>query len=521
MDKNKIIHWVCKIVFSLLMIMISIILVLNLVFQNKNYHCRKEFLLPNFMLLPLALMAYFFVFYILNKFAVSDKPNDSWKKINAASFILFFLLVYISLNIYFSTGWDAGYVLYDAKTVANGGIVDGTYYSQFPNQQMLLIIESALFKLNDMFGVIDSENGMMILIIIQCLIVAVTGNLVYRVLNDFLHKPIFAWIGWGTFCILLGLSGWITIPYTDGMSLFYPILILRCFQRKESCDKNKYGWWGTIVFLSYWGFKTKPTALIIFIAIIIVEGIYKIAELNKTNMISFAKIVTVSFIVLFVSNAIFKSALGTTGITVNRELDTGALHMIMMGLNDENDGVWAKKDAALSVGIANKSDRKEMQINVIKQRLEDYGLKGLLRHTARKSLVIFNDGTFAWGMEGKFYYEVYEVKNQFISPLLRDMFYSTGGRYQVVATVEQAIWLAVLFLSGCCIFLRKDKFTSVICISLIGIILFNYLFEARARYVMIYVPIFIVLGICSIEVLNGLIQRKVGYISLREKMKDG
>ena len=507
-NKEKIIHLVNKITFLLLTLMIGMILILNLLFQNKDYFCRKEFLLPNYVLLPLTLMAYCLVLTILNRFEILNKPNNSWKIINLVSIGLFFVLVYISMNIYFSTGWDAGNVINGAKAVANGESIDGTYYSQFPNQQMLLIIESVLFKFNNMFGVIDSNNGTMILIIVQCLIVAITGNVLYRVLSDFLHKQMYAWIGWGTFCILLALSGWITIPYTDGMSLFFPILILRCLQRKDASDKYKNFWWAAIAFLSYWGFKTKPTVLIISIAIVLAEGVYYSLKLNKNSIFSAIKVMAIIMVIYIASNTAFLLAIKSTGITINEELNSGVLHMMMMGLNNERDGVWYSDDVSLSLGITNKAERREAQINTIKQRLENYGLKGLLRHTARKSLVIFNDGTFAWGVEGGFYYEIYEEKNQFICPLLRDMFYNTGVRYQTVATVEQATWLAVLILSGCCFILKKDKFTLTICSSLIGIIIFNFLFEARARYVMIYVPIFIILGVCSLEKINSLLQRK-------------
>ena len=137
---------------------------------------------------------------------------------------------------------------------------------------------------------------------------------------------------------------------------------------------------------------------------------------------------------------------------------------------------------------------------------------GLLRHTARKSLVIFNDGTFAWGVEGSFYAKIFAEKNSYMSPLLRDLFYSTGHAHKKLATMEQALWLFTLLMSGLCFILKKDKFLTTIATSLVGIIMFNFLFEARARYVMIYVPIFIFLAMISLRHITEVIAKKINVM---------
>ena len=88
-----------------------------------------------------------------------------------------------------------------------GEVINGIYYSSFPNQQFLLLVESWLFKLNNSFGVIDTGEGLMTLIIFQCILMTLTGNVLYRIIYDYLRSDGFAWLGWVTFGILVALSG--------------------------------------------------------------------------------------------------------------------------------------------------------------------------------------------------------------------------------------------------------------------------------------------------------------------------
>ncbi len=491
---KKVIEIIEKCIYIFLSIMLVAIMLLNIFFQNEDYMCRKDFLLPNIVLLFIALAVLSISGALLFKSNknVNHMRKKRFSSVNIMSVALFLLLLYFALNIYFFTGWDAGTVFSDAKSLAYGEIVGGTYYSQFPTQQWLLLIETFLLRINNFCGVVDTNEGLFAIIFFQCLLYVITGNVLYRVIDEYSSNQSFAWLGWVLFSLLVAITGWVTIPYTDGMSIVFPVFILRSFQKKENSEGNKkMKWWIIIALLSYWGFKTKPTVLIMLIAILLGEILYGLKSIDRATLRNAARVTIILIICFGGSKLVFNYFIKSTGIEINKELDTGALHMMMMGLNNSKDGVWDADDVELSTGIKDKKERREAQINTIKQRIDDYGLKGLLRHTARKSLVIFNDGSFAWGAEGGFYTQIYEEKNEFISSFLRDLFYSFGHKYKKLATFEQGIWLAVLLLNCLCIFVKRDKFITVVVMSLIGIILFNFLFEARARYVLIYVPLFI------------------------------
>lgn len=509
---TKLADYIQKSIYIFFIVIICLILLVTIFFQNLNYMCRKEFLFSNIVLLIIALLFLLFVSVLLTikNYTQTHQMIHPYKAVNIASICLFIFLLYISLNIYFLSGWDVGKIISDAKNIINGERIEyETYYSQFPNQQLLLFLESVLFKIHQKFGVIDIKNGLMVLIAFQCILYCITGNVLYRILFDYLDSVFFAWLGYLLFCLLLAVSGWVTIPYTDGMSIFFPILILRCYQKIEHGTAHKILWWISIGILSYWGFKMKPTVLIVLIAIVLTEIINIISDFSREKIKNISMITAVLFICFLFSIPIFQIAIHSTGININKELDTGALHMIMLGLNNERDGFWNEADVNLSTNITNKTERKKAQMNIIMHRLNEYGLIGLLRHTARKTLVNFNDGSFAWGVEGGFYTQIYKEKNSVTSPFFRDLFYNDGNAYRTLSTIEQATWLGILFFSGCCIFLKREKIFMVSVLSLLGIIIFVTIFEARARYLMIYVPIFIMVAVVNLKSISSYTYAKL------------
>ena len=113
-----------------------------------------------------------------------------------------------------------------------------------------------------------------------------------------------------------------------------------------------------------------------------------------------------------------------------------------------------------------------------------------------KAVVNFNDGSFAWGREGDFYQEIFEKDNLFANAL-RSYFYHDGDSFNNFLLSRQILWMIVLSLMVSSIFNRKrdeEVFIQIICI---GIILFNMIFEARARYLFAYVPYFVLLATLS------------------------
>lgn len=137
--------------------------------------------------------------------------------------------------------------------------------------------------------------------------------------------------------------------------------------------------------------------------------------------------------------------------------------------------------------------------------LRELGADGYFKFLSKKILVNYNDATFAWGMEGGFYKIIYESPNKNVSAFLRDIYYNDGKYYETISIIRQLIW--ILILGVICIgnirFLfcieKKEKMVTlnIMHMCFIGITIFELLFEARARYLYIYVPIYIIVAMFS------------------------
>lgn len=137
-----------------------------------------------------------------------------------------------------------------------------------------------------------------------------------------------------------------------------------------------------------------------------------------------------------------------------------------------------------------------------------------MRHLSEKMLVNYGNGTFSWGGEGTFYMDRKLPPNRDVSLRLRHFYYNEGLKYQVFYGGEQTLWLMVLtliFLQTVLAFRdrkRADDRYLVLILALVGLTVFELLFEARARYLYPYVPVYILAALYGLEALNGFWRRR-------------
>ena len=94
------------------------------------------------------------------------------------------------------------------------------------------------------------------------------------------------------------------------------------------------------------------------------------------------------------------------------------------------------------------------------------------------------------------------------------MVYEDGRYYPILHTIQQGAWLLVLMLCAAGVLVRRRMTDGdVLCammLSVVGIVCFNMLFEARARYIYVMVPVMIVLAVVTLQavVAKGLTMRR-------------
>ena len=100
-----------------------------------------------------------------------------------------------------------------------------------------------------------------------------------------------------------------------------------------------------------------------------------------------------------------------------------------------------------------------------------------------------------------------------MSPFLKSIYYYDGDRYTYFCSYSQMVW--ILLLSGCFLaflFRKEDQGRKgfIIMLSLVGLTLFELIFEARARYLYCYVPLYLLLGSWGLEQCYQSMRRNIG-----------
>lgn len=187
--------------------------------------------------------------------------------------------------------------------------------------------------------------------------------------------------------------------------------------------------------------------------------------------------------------------------------DTYGMLFVMLGINEDTGGAFSLHDFLYSSGFPNVETREQGNREIYIQRLgELWENKRLGKFIRDKALINFNDGTFAWNGEGGFFYVRMEHDNIFwkwfsdtmIPP---DTWDNEGKHYALYRTVMQALWLQVLTGIALAGFGGKSHLMQKAClmVALCGLMAFVMIFEARARYLFLYAPAFLILSLCGYE----------------------
>ena len=400
--------------------------------------------------------------------------------------IIAIVQVFVFYNIYFYTGWDSGEVLLPAaRSLAQGKDIEmySYYFNWADNNLYLLQIYRIIFLIANKLNLLYTNLDIFMIILLNILINILSIYLIYKTTYNLTHNLKIASFSFIVAIVLLGLSPWTTICYSDSFTLFCPILCIFLY----STNINKYLKLALIIFLSVMMSYVKPQNLIILIAIFIVEILNGD---HKFKTISFSLIFLI--IVFMMGNTLKQEMISRTSFTYDTEKSATIHHYLMMGLNKDSEGAFSEDDTNFSMSIPYKNQRIESNKEVIIGRIKDMGFGGLLNLAKEKSINNFNDGTFGWSKEGNFYLETFDEPMGSVSSFLRSFYYENGNLNILFKYLMQTIWIGCLFFQIFQIKVKNDNKMMVLLLSIIGITAFETIFECRARYIYIYVPLFIV-----------------------------
>ena len=495
----KLIKWIFCIIFTLVFVIV--------VFVDKRIEASPNSTLwtiaPNLLLLwkKCAFMR-----------RVSSFINRRFLLLLFGMFALLLALQwFISFHIYFFAGWDPSIVVGMSYYIAAGEntVGDFWYYSQYTNQIAITAVLALIQELPCFLGY--NTWAYFVCILVDCGLVNLAG--LFAALSG---SGTAALLSYALFAVLVGISPWIVVPYTDTYSILFPSLVFYLYLRVRDVKSKKVELllWFLIGLVGRFGMMIKPTSGMVYIAILVMEAVKLIGEKKpgRLSVLQHLGMVAAAFVILIGVNRVMISYIDCD---LNKDIRLTYTHYLMMGLNEETAGSYSSDDYGFSSSQPTVAERQRANLEVVKERLADYGVGGYLYFLVRKTLTNYNDGTFSWWMEGNFNMRNSSRYETLLTQRLRRLFYGGTDWNLYFGSFEHALWLGVLGLLLGMFLLRTGTMRSlenVMLLSLLGSFLFVMLFEARGRYLYCMSAIYVICAFYGLWLLCGARRKNGGRL---------
>ena len=391
--------------------------------------------------------------------------------------------IIIVLSLSGNTAWDPS-IIERAAAKHNYWVED--YFSFYPNTLLLLFFEHFIYVIA---GHPKLEILTIILNIINLLLLDTSLIILVISLKNTFSKKI-SIISAFFFWALIVISPLIAIPYSDIWALFLSSLILKIgyrVMRESNFRKKSYLCFGLGVVLAL-SYLMKPSLLVYIVAWILMEIIEIInRKISKKN---FAFLIILLILPLTLIPVFNNVASHTSLVKIETGRNMTLTHYIAMGL--AQGGGYNEQDVLLNEKIKNQNKRKQMNINLIKKRLQEKQLSGYIKFLFNKQISNTSDGTFGWRNDGGgdgFLMPYSDNKNPLILKLQKIYVSDTSGRdWSGNSLIVQSLWIVVLLcilatLPNSQIEIQLLKYIVV------GGMLFLLLFEGgRSRYLIQFLP---------------------------------
>ena len=409
--------------------------------------------------------------------------------------IFFVLSIIIGYLLRLNPTWDMGDVYTIAKNHALTGTMGGSkYLVSYPNNIMITVIYTIVFKIVSLFGV---KEFITTATFFNAIIITSTVFITYRIAKIMFDnkKALMILI---IMVMTTPLYLHVAIYYTDSISMFFSSLILYLFLiiNDNKNDKSKQ----TILLQILLGFilviawKVKVTSIFIFIAICV----YFILSSISKKQIKEILIVLISFLIfLLLYNFIIEDRIN------NRE-DVDNLRMpmeywILTGLNE--NGVFKLEYYELFCNYSTYKEKKEAGKKAIIETIKSYSVNDFVRHLTDKLKFAWTDGTYFAPEKLRRDPVNYNILHKFV---LSNEKYNSYYKYfpQIMH-----IGMMVFMICNCIKIAREKAYKSeklILLIAIYGLMVFLLIWENRSRYILTMLPIYILLEVDGIDMISEI-----------------
>lgn len=472
---NKMFNFVNKFLLIFTIICFSISLIGAIFFYtNRSY----DYLNP----LVLIVGSIVYLLLLIKLYKVIIKLDDKKKKIIVGILLgLQFVLLLISTFVISSIPQvDLIHILTEINSLNDtGSILNSVYYSVYPNNRFLLIILYGLQK-------IIPIGNQILFSLLSTICISVMSLFTYKTVNKVwdLNKGLLSLF----ICVLSPIFYlYVSYYYTDVLMLpFASILIYLIVKTKDEKNLKSNVLYGSLIgIIAIIGYKIRAVAIFILVAYFVYLIFTKktLIVLKKFAPIIIGAILTITCICT-IENKFF------TNVNVDKEFPM--THWIMMGVNEKSYGYYSQDDYNLSSSASNVSERTDLNIKEIKNRLSDLGPFGTVKLLVVKLVSVWGKGDYSYQK----YLELVNDFNPSYSYLLEDK--NIVINYLLQFSKIVVMFMAIISLIN----IYKSGKKSIIAISLFGAVFFYLVWEVCPRYGLSFLPWLILIGTCSYDTLN-------------------
>jgi len=408
------------------------------------------------------------------------------------------------------SGWDPQTTFQQAFILSgNTTLNDLTgYFQAYPNNLAIVGLTWLVIQVAQLINVDYITVTAFVNAGILTLAIFLTYNTVKRLFNA--KIALIALI----LCLVIGLSPWLRTFYTDSVGMLFPVLslniLVRMYQARTS--KNRLLLGTSLGIVLGIGYLIKPTTIFIAIAVIMLVALYGSVLLYRKSITRtlLKKAVILALCVLF-GFLLASVPIRTFMIhTMNLKVDSMPVSSFaMMGLTTVctdypkqcRYGAWNLSDALMHQKFTDNDVYREYTIEKIKDRVADYGFVGYLKFLSQKGAWVLGDGTFYVYNEGVESSSPF-VHSSKIDQKIQNIMHPSGEYYKIFESILQTLWFVILISCVAAIILwrrvraksMKNYVFIITQITLLGLMVFLLFFEARSRYLFLYVPFFIILA---------------------------
>lgn len=488
--------------FMRCMILVTLLLFGCSIFFTNNLTYPSHSLLSLLVAIPILFFWIFLYQRIVPFLSKCTKKQEIF--ILMIYFFCFFLLqLFFFRELKVTPGWDFGELYRSALSYVNHEpVAFAAYFEYCPNNIFIYLCYIILFKIAQFFHITNVLN---LLGICNIFLIGLSVFLMYLVAKKLYSKK-------AAFTLLFlvfffsPLFLYTPIIYTDTVTLFIPVLLIFLFLQVEQSDKKKQFLWILLFSLvAFVGYKLKMSCLIMVVALFI-HLFLKKEFVVLTKFVGVFLVVFLSFSTLFQHFILEREAFHFQDNGVGELPFT---HYLMMGLEDPNAdhserrtyGGFSGTDLDYTKSIPSSS-RKSIHKEEILRRLKSYTFLSLLQYYGHKISNTWGDGTYFAPMK----ISQQPIKQSFLHPFVLQ----TGKYFDIYLYFAQGVQYAFLFLLFISVVTTRNDFTkSYLYFAIFGLFLFLLIWETRSRYLVNYIPIFLLSIVPALDFISNKFDKKI------------